>query len=32
MQKGNIIGLIFSLIYGVIYPIGLFIYFGIITL
>ncbi len=30
MNKGNVIGLIFSLVYGVVYPIGLFVYFGVI--
>jgi hypothetical protein len=30
MSAGDKIGLLFSLAYGVIYPIGLFIYFGIL--
>jgi len=31
MQIGNTMGLIISLIFGVIYPVSLFVYFGIIT-
>jgi len=31
MQIGNILGIIFSFCYGVIYPIALFLYFGVIT-